>query len=487
MIKLPFLLINFIGLFFLHLISVSEVVVENIAPSSMPPGQQVLVEVAIDKNDIQGFAKMEIVLPQGFIATPADTKGASFTFSERKVRFVWMTLPTEQTFKVSYYLECDPNFSGKYEVKGTFSYINNNQRTDYTIPTQQVLVTQDAVAQTNTNQEDSQTTTDQSDNNESTNNETSQIVENNAASAATDLQCERTITRLSDNEFRVDLRIINSNIQGFAKVVDVAPELAKTQKIQDAGATVTTDKNAIKFVWFEMPVSPIIEVSYKITTLAASENYPVVNGKLSFVENNNPKEMAVIQVEGFGDTSNSAIAENNSSNSSTNNSSTSSDTSNNDVASNQDQTSSSADTSNSSSSDNASASSQSNNTKANDTASAASSNKGKTTTSNAVSNVPQPENGVNYKVQILAAHRVVNKTYFKQMHSYSEGFNIENHEGWVKYTTGLYGEYKQARDERERLKNSYSTLPGPFVTAYNNGERITVQEALLISNQQWYK
>ena len=74
------------------------------------------------------------------------------------------------------------------------------------------------------------------------------------------------------------------------------------------------------------------------------------------------------------------------------------------------------------------------------------------------------------------------KTY-----SFDEDYNIENHNGWIKYTTGKYTQYKDARDARVRITNASSKLPGPFVTAYNDGERITVQEALLVSKQLWYK
>lgn len=480
MIKLPFLIINFIGLFFLHLFSVSEVIVENIAPSNMRAGEQVLVEVSIDKSDIQGFAKMELMLPQGFIATPAETKGASFTFSERKVRFVWMTLPTEQNFTVSYYLECDPSFSGKYEVSGTFSYINDNQRVDFTIPVKHVFVSQDAVAQNETSNE---TSTESAATNEGT--ENSSTTADNATTATSDLVCERTVTKLSDLEYQVDLKILNSNIEGFAKVVEVTPELAKTEKLQDAGATVTADKNIIKFVWFEMPVSPVIAVSYKVKLLTASGT-PAISGKLSFVENNNPKEIAVVNGTGS-----EAIAQNNAT-SNTTTSNNSNEPNDRSVASNQTATN------NNTTAENQSATSENQvaeNTVKNDSNSANNANNASNNTSNSssktsgkpVTTAPSPEIGVNYKVQIMAAHRVVNKTYFQKVHRYSEGFNIENHEGWVKYTTGLFGEYKEARDERERLKSDYSSLPGPFVTAYNNGERITVQEALLITKQQWYK
>lgn len=486
MIKFTITLINFIGLFFLHVLSANDISIENIAPSSMPPGQKTLVEVTINKNQIQGFAKMEIVLPEGFIATPNETKGASFTFSEKKVRFVWMTLPTEETFKVTYYLECDANFSGKYEAKGIFSYINDNQRVDYTIPTQQIFVSQDAVAAAPTTEEPSSETTSnttetttepvaESTQEENTTTETpTPTSEATASNLSSDFVCERSITRISDTEFRVDLKILNSNIAGFAKIVDVAPETMKTEKIQDAGATVTADKNAIKFVWFEMPVSPVIQVSYKLTSLAAMSSLPVITGKLSFVENNNPKEITIVPVSGTS-TSEPAIAQNTEPKTTTETPASSSNNTKTEVKPTPKEE----------------VKPQEVTPKTEDTAvnNTTPKTENKTVRSNekAVTSVPAAENGVNYKVQILAAHRVVNKTYFKQVHGYAGDFNIENHEGWVKYTTGKYNEYKQARDERERLKQNYSSLPGPFVTAYNNGERITVQEALLITKQQWYQ
>ncbi|MEZ4800808.1 MAG: hypothetical protein R2809_13740 [Flavobacteriales bacterium] len=452
----------------------SEIVVENIAPSNMKAGEQVLVEVSIDKSDVQGFAKMELVLPQGFIATPAETKGASFTFSERKVRFVWMTLPTEQNFTVSYYIECDPNFSGKYEVSGTFSYINDNQRVDFTIPVKHVFVTQDAVAQNENSNESSEEVTT----------ETTSSEPNVSSVASSDMVCERTVTKLSDLEYQVDLRILNSNIEGFAKVVEVTPELAKTEKLQDAGATVTADKNVIKFVWFEMPVSPIIAVSYKVKLLSASGT-PNISGKLSFVENNNPKEIAVVNESGA-----EAIAQNNTT--SSNSTSETTEPNNRSVTTNETATNNTSTTENQSNvkedpiAENT-VKSENNAPKSNNSTSNTSNTTTPKNTGKPVTTAPSPEVGVNYKVQIMAAHRVVNKTYFQKVHRYSEGFNIENHEGWVKYTTGLFGEYKEARDERERLKTDYNSLPGPLVTAYNNGERITVQEALLITKQQWYK
>jgi hypothetical protein len=58
------------------------------------------------------------------------------------------------------------------------------------------------------------------------------------------------------------------------------------------------------------------------------------------------------------------------------------------------------------------------------------------------------------------------------------------HEGWHKFTFGNFPNYALAKEKRNE-KSNLSTQP--FVTSYNNGNRITVQEGLMISNQTWLK
>ena len=90
---------------------------------------------------------------------------------------------------------------------------------------------------------------------------------------------------------------------------------------------------------------------------------------------------------------------------------------------------------------------------------------------------------IDYRVQILASHRIATKNYVKNKYHFSENFDLENHDGWIKYTTGRFDQYKNARNKRNDLNSN--EFPGPFVTAYNFGQRITVQEALIISKQNW--
>ena len=106
-------------------------------------------------------------------------------------------------------------------------------------------------------------------------------------------------------------------------------------------------------------------------------------------------------------------------------------------------------------------------------------------TNKKVTNTPAPQTGlVAYKVQVGAFRDGITIDKYQKKFNLNEQINLENHEGWTKLITGNFKDYKSARDKRNNLRNKVKTA---FVTAYNQGERITVQEALMITNQQWVK
>ena len=463
MIKYALLSFQFIGLLILGLFTENDLTIDNQTPPALAPGEKKEVTITIDKKDLQGFAKLEVFLPPGLIASAGKTEGASFTFNEQKARFVWMSMPTESSFKVTYYLECINSIVAAVEIKGAFSYILENKRVDFSIPLRTVDVNSGTVtastpaaynSTTNTAQTTSETTSPSNAETASAAS-TSNLIASASVVSDDAVGCVRTITQLNSTDFRVDIRVMNNTINGFAKILETVPANCKTEKNQDAGSVVTQDKNSIKFVWFEIPKSSTVDISYTIKCLQAQSELPVITGKMSYVENSTPKEIAINTV---GQMMDPVFADSTP------------------VQPKEDP-------------------------KVVETATPkpdpvtpkpdpiAQNPKPKKVEpkEEAITSVPSPEIGITFKVQILAAHRVVNKMYFPQKHGYDGKYNIENHEGWVKYTTGKYNEYKLARDAREQITRDHTTLPGPFVTAYNDGERITVQEAFLISKQQWFK
>ncbi len=497
MFKLPIILISYISLFFMGLFTFGEVTVDNKLPAEIAPNERKTVELTIHKGDIRGFSKLEIYVPVGFNILPGELKGASFTFKSQSAKFVWMQLPEDAEFTITYILEAASTVKGVYDIGGTFSYVENNKRVDINIPSKPLVIgekTPEEIAELLKEAESYKVSdkvdqpTEDGETTASTNIPREMggvaIPENIKREAeVVEMTCHRSITKISSTEFNVKLTILNNSITGFGKILETLPEHCKTEKINDAGSVVTQDKNTIKFVWFEIPTSQTLEVSYKVSCLNPVE-LPIINGQLSYTDNGTPVMVPVIQTETIVEP---ALAANTTNDQSSTTAPTSNDvaevTKGNASTSTQNQQSNNTSTSNLT---NTSGNQSMSNHPSKDEGLQANNTNSKPVVKSATS-VPNAETGITYRVQILAAHRVVNKTYFEKQYNFTNSFNIENHEGWVKYTTGSYPEYKGARDERERLTAQHSKLPGPFVTAYNDGVRITVQEALLISNQQWYK
>ena len=461
MIKLPLILFSYLGLFLMSLFSIEDIQVDNNLPAMMTPGSRSLVQVTINKGAVQGFSKLELELPTGFTATPVDIKGASFTFSSQKAKFVWMTLPSDANFTITYYLESTPNVEGPFEIEGAFSYVKENKRIDFKIPSKTIILKKGL---------------------EPTPEQAAQMLPGVRKEAEViELVCTRTLSKVSSTEYMVHLKVTNNNIKGFGKILETLPDNCKSEIINDGGAVITQVGNTIKFVWFEVPIATSFEVLYKVLCLSPV-GVPAIKGLISYTDEGNPITIEVVQAPYTED----MLATNNTTTQQPTDTLQNNNTTENNTAQSNEPVISNPATADTT------VKSVATNTPPKKIESVVTVKKAEPLASNKtdkpqVTSIPSPEKGITYKVQILAAHRVVDKTYFQNKFSFAEKFNIENHEGWVKYTTGGYSEYKDARDARVRITGESAKLPGPFVTAYNDGERVTVQEALLITKQQWYK
>jgi hypothetical protein len=454
MFKSLLLFFNVIGVLFTGLFTSDDILIDHRVPTTMKQGEKQLVELTISKGAIQGFAKVEITLPMGFIATPNENKDASFTFNGQQIRMVWMALPTEEEFTVSYYLECPETMEGQYSVNGTFSYVNENIREDVALESKKISIEKKL---------------------EITQYEVPEHMDNIKIEAPfEEMICERMISKISESEYQVKVKITNNQIVGFGRIYETVPANCKTQSINASSAVVTQEKNSIKFVWFEVPQASTFEVAYRVSCLSPESSISIT-GQLSYTEDGNPMNMPITTSSTTGpamagvDTTplqNSGKDYN--------------------VGAEEKSEFESTPPTKQTPSKPTEISSKNETTK-NVKASKDDADMTAEVTQNdrSITSIPEPEVGITYKVQIMAAHRVVNKSYLKSKFQFEDAFNIENHEGWVKYTTGKYSEYNQARDARVKITTAHQGFKGPFVTAYNNGERITVQEALLLSKQQW--
>lgn len=91
---------------------------------------------------------------------------------------------------------------------------------------------------------------------------------------------------------------------------------------------------------------------------------------------------------------------------------------------------------------------------------------------------------IQFEVQIAALkkHRVTD--YFQQRLNFRHEVKEERVDDWVKYTHGSFSFYEEARVHRNLLRDEHS-VEGPFVVGRREGKRISVQEALTRTGQNW--
>lgn len=111
-------------------------------PLSAAPGSEFTVELIVDKGSTTGFAKLQDELPDGFTASAIESKSATFTFDKNKVKLIWMSLPADTKYTVSYKVKVDATASGTKTITGTFSYIDGNDTKKITVASSSInLVT----------------------------------------------------------------------------------------------------------------------------------------------------------------------------------------------------------------------------------------------------------------------------------------------------------------------------------------------------------
>lgn len=91
---------------------------------------------------------------------------------------------------------------------------------------------------------------------------------------------------------------------------------------------------------------------------------------------------------------------------------------------------------------------------------------------------------ISFEVQVAATKKAVVTDYFEEKLNFRLPTTEEESGDWWKYSTGNHEEYAEARAMRNQIRENHQFL-GPFVIARRNGRRISVQEALTTTGQQW--
>jgi len=454
---------NFLIILVLNSIFGNVSITENI-PNNVKAGDQFTVSVTIDKTNIGAFGRYQLQLPNGFEAKGKDSNGGVFSFEDSKVRINWYQLPYDDRFTFTFDIIVPPTISGDFQLSSSFAYVKDNNRTIDEQPVHTLTV----------------------EGIESIEDLTAVNTYNYQGVRMKEVDCIRQKPYMNENnEIIVNLLVVNKvGINEYGKIQEQIPRGYKAVSLRGKNSIFTNNGRIIKFMWMQLPSSEHFVVTYK---LIQTEEIPnqifLIKGEFTFTRNGRNQVVDIaernVNLEEFAEedliVDNTPMPEEKpkvnlleakdeftGATYPVNPLYTKIDE---DVA------------------DKAGVEVVEDKVivKRDGTETEYADNVKYKETNYAIS----VSNGVTYKVQVAAGHKLVKDTYFKRLKLY-ELVQIEIHQGWHKYTVGSHQIYIEARNHRNKIWTE-TPINDAFVCAYNNGQRITVQEALMIANQKWYK
>lgn len=462
MIKWLIVFLNiFISLFIGSLFD-GEVGMQVAAPSTVTAGDEFQVKVTLNKGNLESFSRLMQELPAGLRATSVNTANADFTFKDQRVRFIWLKMPEEKDITVVYTIKVDQRLKGTFDLNGKFSYIDNNERMSVDATPVNITINPNPNIDPNL-------IVDIRDFKE-------KVIPEVEIGGRSTVACVRQTPQAAgdaDNSYVVNLLVYKENAQKFAKIEEAVPAGYTAIKIDSKEGIFVFKDGMAKFLWMSLPSDPYFTVSYRLVPNAGITKAPEMKGQFSYIEEDKTITKDITQKDLVlatltADQVKQLITEVSS-------------TVNVPMAALMPEA-------------------KIDSTKVEHPIAQITPEQVKekpqpvekpAKVSKPAKNIDlayklEPEDGVYYRVQIAAGHKPIRiKQYFKRF-KIADEVRAEEHDGWRKYSIGSFSDYKKARDYRVHVWNT-TTINDAFIAAYNSGQRVTVQEALMITSQQWYK
>jgi len=465
MVRNLVVLVNFLVALFINILFQTPVQMEIGVPSVVSAGETFEVTVTLNKGDLSNFSRYLQQMPYGLTASPSISSNSDFSFKDQKVRLIWLKLPEEETFTFSYKIHVDQRLKGEFNLEGLFSYIENNERKSVSKQSFSIniLPSPDISPDQIVDISDFENAVIQ------------KIVPKQG-----DVLCYRQEPQISEtNDGLIINLIVNKGQQErFAKIEEKIPAGYDAMAIDSKEAIFSSKDDLVKFLWMNLPGEEFFSVTYKLIPHNGVVNRDIkIKGTFFYIEDNDKTVSIDILQEEFELTEKTTQEIKKVFDLLTNQYTAAilpDDKSTTDTVSTKDigeEKSPSL------------LGQQTTETKTIATTKPKTITKKRTT---GRYDVLTSERGVYYRVQIAAGHKPVNiRSYFKKF-NLEKNVKKESHEGWYKYSVGSFKLYREARDYRNYIWRT-TLIDDAFVSAYNEGKRITVQEALMIANQKWYK
>ncbi|MFW6222386.1 MAG: hypothetical protein ACOC3T_02115 [Bacteroidota bacterium] len=483
MIRIFVLFVHMVVVLFMNTLFSENVSSKMDVPETVEAGEEFEVNVTIEKGAISSFSRFQQKLPAGLKASSVNTDNAEFRFNDNKVKLIWLKLPSKPTISFSYNVKVDQRLKGDFKMSGSFDYIENNERRTLKMSPTRINI-------------DPSTDIDPSlivDINEFE----EKIVPELGDKQPDQVTAIRQKPVKKDGGIVVNLLVHKKDRGKFAKIQEEIPSGYIAESINKKSGIFTFKDQTLKFLWMNLPPEDYFVVSYKLIPKpehSVSENIRI-DGSFSYIDGSETKSIPVtqkdVQLPEMSDEELENLL------ASLDDLPGESNEQDEDLFIDAEEQMAEEQQEEEKVDEDEKGSQELDDQLVEEDALESNEEEIERQGQQSIeqrygkvngdeSDLLQPQSGVYYRVQLAAGHKPVDiDRYFKE-YDLDKQVKRERHEGWYKYSVGSFDIYKAARDYRVHIWNTTS-IDDAFVSAYNDGSRITVQEALMISNQKWYR
>jgi hypothetical protein len=456
----------------------SSIEITHNFPEYIEPNTSETVTFTIDKESISGFAKLELSIPDDISVQQVDVANATFTFRNGKAKLIWISLPEEPSFQVSLKFLASKKAEGTKIIEGDFLYVEENERKKYQLnniyfsaaakPLVEVVPEEPNEPEPSTQPELTEVTEPEVGEtqilSDSIPNEpiVKEVIEQEIPEPA-EVKINRAVQQQGD-EFIIELSIAKESLNNFGKAEEIIPEGFQAQALLTDGAVFSFTNQQAKFTWTQLPEKESLKISYKLLPQSVQPGTFIIQGDFAYFENDEAKNILINPSTITVEPKPEPVAE---------------------VVKEEPKEEPKPKTAEPKKPE-----PKKEEDKPIPKTKAASKAPVAQPKENLVAaDAPIFETGVSnregltFRVQIEAGNKLVSTQYFERLYEYKGRVNLETHQGWLKYTVGYFNTFREANIARKSIDLAYN-FPGPFVTAYYQGERISLQEALMISRKK---
>ncbi len=240
------------------------------APGSVVAGNEFEVTLIFKKGDLKDYSRFSQDLPLGFTASNVISPNADFTFSDQRIRIIWLKLPDEDQVEVKYAIDVHERLSGKLELSGTFAYVHESERAYISLP-------EPVIVNILPNPEiDEELVVDISEFHTIITPEP--VTETTPQPGSSDYAMVLRQKPLTGQNGIVYVSLLLRNPEGstFLKLEESIPGGYSFESIESGGAVVSHAASLARFVWMRPPVSPVLLVKYRLVPILEKDQEPLV-------------------------------------------------------------------------------------------------------------------------------------------------------------------------------------------------------------------